>query len=115
MAADKELKDKELEELKGAAQVVLDMVDPPKEGVISERALLERLREAPLKISRYISQTTKTYVAHILGLVKSYWPMANMSPLVDGMADDCSKEKFSEFVEEAKPVAQRLLDSLEQE
>jgi hypothetical protein len=32
MAAEKELKDKELEELKGAAQVVVDMVDPPKRG-----------------------------------------------------------------------------------
>jgi hypothetical protein len=41
MAAEKELKDKELEELKGAAQVVVDMVDPPEEGVISERTLLE--------------------------------------------------------------------------
>jgi hypothetical protein len=47
MACEKELKDKELEDLKGAVQVVVDMVDPPKEGVISERMLLERLREAP--------------------------------------------------------------------
>jgi hypothetical protein len=31
------------------------------------------------------------------------------------MAADCSKEKFSEFVEEAKPVAKKLIDSLEQE
>jgi hypothetical protein len=35
------LKDKELEELKGAAQVVIDMVDPPEERVIYERTLLE--------------------------------------------------------------------------
>jgi hypothetical protein len=47
MAAEKELKDKELEELKGAAQVVVDMVDPPEEGLINKRMLLERLREAP--------------------------------------------------------------------
>jgi hypothetical protein len=40
MAA-KELKNKELEELKSAAQVVVDMVDPLEEGVISERTLLE--------------------------------------------------------------------------
>jgi hypothetical protein len=46
MAAEKELKDKELEELKGVAQVVVDM-DPPKGGVISVRTLLERLPEAP--------------------------------------------------------------------
>jgi hypothetical protein len=31
MAAEKELKDKELEELRSAAQVVVDMVDPPEE------------------------------------------------------------------------------------
>jgi chromosome segregation ATPase len=33
MAAKKDLKDKELEELKGAAQLVVDMVDPPEEEV----------------------------------------------------------------------------------
>jgi hypothetical protein len=37
MAAEKELKDKELEELKGAAQVVVDMVDPPEEGVVNNK------------------------------------------------------------------------------
>jgi hypothetical protein len=31
------------------------------------------------------------------------------------MAADCSEERFLEFVEEAKPVAQKLIDSLEQE
>jgi hypothetical protein len=51
MAAEKELKDKELEELKGATQIVVDMVDPPEERVINERMLLEQLREAPQKIS----------------------------------------------------------------
>jgi hypothetical protein len=53
------------------ARVVVDMVDPPEEGVINERTLLERLHEAPQKISGYISETTKTYVARILGLIKS--------------------------------------------
>jgi hypothetical protein len=31
------------------------------------------------------------------------------------MAADCSEDKFSEFVEEAMLVAQKLIDSLEQE
>jgi hypothetical protein len=91
------------------------MVGPPEEGVLSERTLLERLHKAPHKISRYISETTRTYVAHILGLVKSYWPKANLSPLADSIAAECCKEKFSKFVEEAKPVAQKLIDNLEQE
>jgi hypothetical protein len=71
-------------------QVVVDTVDPLEEGVISKKTLLEQLHEAPQKISGYISETTKTYVAHILGLVKSYSPKANLSPLADGMAADCS-------------------------
>jgi hypothetical protein len=41
MAAEKELKDKELELLRSAAQVVVDMVDPPEEGVLSYMMLLE--------------------------------------------------------------------------
>jgi cell division septum initiation protein DivIVA len=72
MTAEKELKDKELEELKCVAQVVVYMVDTQKEGVINKRTLLERLREAPQKISGYILETTKTDAAHVLGLVKSY-------------------------------------------
>jgi hypothetical protein len=105
MVADNESKDKELKELRSAAQLVVDMVDPPKEGVAVNKTLLEHLQEAPQKITSYISETTKTYVADILGLVNSYWPKANLSPLVDGMAANCSEEKFSNFVEEVKQVA----------
>jgi hypothetical protein len=81
------------------------MVDPPEEGVVSGKTLLERLCEAPQKITCYILDTTKTYVAHILGLMKSYCPKANLNPLSDGMSIGCSEERFSEFVEEVKPVA----------
>jgi hypothetical protein len=54
MADEKELKNKELEELKAAVQVVVDLVDPPEKGLISKRMLLEQLHEAPQKISGYI-------------------------------------------------------------
>jgi chromosome segregation ATPase len=40
----KEQNKRELEELQGAAQVVVDMVDPPEERVVSNKMLLERLR-----------------------------------------------------------------------
>jgi hypothetical protein len=43
MAAEEELKKKELEELKNASQVVVDMVDLLEEGVVSDKTLLERL------------------------------------------------------------------------
>jgi hypothetical protein len=72
MAEEKELKQKQLEDLQEAPQVVVNMVDPSEEGVVDNRNLLERLDEAPQKIAGYFSETTKTYVAHVLGLVKSF-------------------------------------------
>jgi hypothetical protein len=38
-----EQQQKELEDLRGAAQELVDMVDPPKEGEVGQRPLLERL------------------------------------------------------------------------
>jgi hypothetical protein len=51
----------------------------------------------------------------VLGLVKSYWPKANLELLASGMSADCTEDKFRELVEEVKPVAQKLVDSLDQE
>jgi hypothetical protein len=48
------------------------MVDPLEEGAVDNRTLLERLREAPYKIASYVSKTTRTYIAHVLGLIKSF-------------------------------------------
>jgi hypothetical protein len=46
MAEEKNLKQKQLEELQGAAWVVVDMVDPSEEGAIDNKSLLECLHEA---------------------------------------------------------------------
>jgi phage gp36-like protein len=112
MAEKKELRQKQLEDLQEVAQVVINMVDPPKEGVINNRTLLERLREASQKIASYVSEATQTYVSHVLGLVKSFWPKANVEPLADGMAADSSEEQNLRVVE---PVAHRIVESLEQD
>lgn len=47
LAEEKALRDKELEELRGAARAIVDMLDPPEEGVVDNRSLLDRLHEAP--------------------------------------------------------------------
>jgi hypothetical protein len=98
-------KKKELGELKSAAQVVVDTVDPPEEAVVSDKMLLEWLRETPQKITSYISETTRTYVEHILGLVKSYWPKANMEPLATRISADYLEDHFREFIEKVRPAA----------
>jgi hypothetical protein len=86
MFEEKELRQKQLEELQEVAHVAINMVDPPEEGVVDNRTLLERLHEAPQKIAGYVNKTSKTYMADVLGLVKSFWPKANLEPLAEGMA-----------------------------
>jgi len=52
-------------------------------------------------------------VSHVLGLVKSYWPEANLKPLGEGMPLECDEEKFATLVEEVKHVADKIVDALE--
>ena len=62
-----------------------------------------------------LTETSKQYIVHVLGLAKSYWPQARLTPLGDGMAHECTEDRFTEYVEGAKPVAARIVEMLEQE
>ena len=67
LAADRDLKAKQLADLEAAAQVIVEMVE---EGEAGDKSLVERLHEAPQKITSFLSDTSKQYLAHALGLVK---------------------------------------------
>ena len=114
ISEERDLLKKELAELRTATHAVVIMVDLV-EGVIENRTQVECLREAPQKISSYLTEMSKQYVAHVLGLVKSYWPQVRLTPLGDGMEIECTEDRFIEYVEEAKPVAARIVEMLEQE
>ena len=96
--------------LEAAAKVVVDMVENEEAG---GKSLLDRLREAPQRLSSFFSDTSREYLAHALGLVKSFLPSANLSPIGDGVAVGCSEEQFSEYVTEMKPIADRVISGLE--
>jgi len=74
---------------------------------------VERLEEAPQKILNYISNNTKSYVAHVLALVKSYWPQAKLAPLASGIVVDYPEEDFVYCRDEAEPLADEIIKSLE--
>ena len=97
-------------DLEVAVKVVVDMVED--EGA-AEKSLLERLREAPQRLSSFFSETSRDYWAHALGLVKSFLPSVNLSFIGDGVAVGCSEEQFSEYVAEMKPIADKVISSLE--
>ena len=51
-------------------------------------------------------------MAHVLGLVKLYWPGENLTPLGDRLSIECSDERFAEYLDEAKPIADKIVESL---
>ena len=79
--------------LVAAAQVIVDMVDS-EEGSSNSKSLEERLEEAPKKIFDVMTATSKNYLTHMIGAVKSYLPQFNLAPIAKGIAPDCSDEKF---------------------
>ena len=60
----------------------------------SSKSLVERLEEAPRKIIDFMTATSKNYLTHMLGVVKSYWPQHNFAPIAKGIAVDYSEEDF---------------------
>ena len=79
-----------------------------EKGEAGDKTLVERLREAPQKITSFLSDTSKQYLAHALRLVKSFWHAANLALIGDGLAEGCSDDKFAEYVEEVNPSLIRL-------
>ena len=102
----------ELEELKVTAQAVVDMVDIPEDNTEALLSLVEKLRKVPQCFLQYVSVTTRQYVSHVLGLVKSYWPQTPLDPLGEGVKSDCSEETFDQYLFEVSPIADRIVHSL---
>jgi hypothetical protein len=102
LGEEKEQRQKELEDLRVAARQLVEVVDPLEDGAADGRSLLERLRGAPQKVLSFVTEANTTYVSHALGLVKSFWPKARLEALAQGVAANCSKEQFSEYLLETR-------------
>jgi hypothetical protein len=90
-----------------AARQLVEVVHLLEDGTADGRSLLERLHGAPQKVLSFITEASTTYVSHALGLIKSFWPKARLEVLAQGVAADCSEEQFSEYLLEARPVAEK--------
>jgi hypothetical protein len=110
-----ERRQKDLEDLRGAVQELVDMVHPPEEGEAGERPLLERLREAPQKVVKFLSEAPVVCVSHALAFVKSFWPEAQLETFAQGVAAKCTEDQFNEYLQEARPVAEQIVENVLQE
>jgi hypothetical protein len=106
---------KELEDLRGAAQELVDMVDPPEEGEAGEQPLLERLLGAPQKVVKFLTEAPVACVGHALAFVKFFWPEAQLEMFTQGVAAECAEEQFNVYLQEAQPVAEQIVKSVLQD
>jgi hypothetical protein len=112
LGEEKEWQQKELEDLKGAAQKLVDMVNPQESSKADERPLLERLLGAPQKVLSFLTEAPIACVSHALSFVKSFWPEAQLEAFAQGVAAECSKEQFNEYLQEAQPIAEKIVKSV---
>jgi hypothetical protein len=105
----------ELESIRRAARELVDVVDPPEKGEANPWPLLERLREAPKKVMKFLSEAPVTCVNNALPIVKSFLPSAKLEIFAQGMAADCTEEQFDRYLLEAQPVSERIVQSAMQD
>ena len=74
--------------------------------------LAGKLRKVPESFERYVSTTTRQYMGHVLGLVKSYWPQTPLDALGKGAKADYTDEKFNQYLQETSVVANQIVESL---
>ena len=87
------------------------MVDIEEESS-SSKSLVERLEEAPQKFFDVMTATSKNFLTHMIGVVKSYLPQFNFAPIAKGIAPSCSDEKFREYCKESEVIAKEILKNM---
>jgi hypothetical protein len=91
------------------------MVDPLEEGKASLRPLLEQLREAPKKALKFLREAPIACVSNALAVVKSFLPNARLEIFSQGMAADCTGGQFDQHLQEARPVAEQIVQTVLQD
>ena len=102
----------ELREVRDAAQKIAKVMEIPEGNDDEPLSLAGKLRKVPEAFERYVSTTTRQYMVHVLGLVKSYWPTTRLDALGKGAKADCTEEQFSQYLEETSVVANQIVESL---
>jgi hypothetical protein len=110
-----EQRQKELEDLRVAARGLVDMVDPLEESEASLWPLLERLREAPKKVLKFLTEAPVACVSNALAIVKSFLSDARLEIFAQDMAMDCTEDQFDRYLQKAQPVSEQIVQSVLQD
>ena len=89
----------------------MDVVGSEEESS-NNKSLVERLEEAPQRIFDVMTATSKNYLTHMIGVVKSYLPHFNLAPIAKGISPTCSDDKFWDYCKESEVIAEEILKNM---
>ena len=98
--------------MRDAAQDVTGLVEIPEGDEDEPLTFAGRLRKVPESFERYVSTTTRQYMGHVLGLVKSYWPRTPLDALGQDAKADCTDEQFNQYLQETPAIADKIVETL---
>jgi hypothetical protein len=101
----------QLKELEEAALPIARLLVPHPGGP-KIAPLVDRLKEAPSRLAAYVEHLAKSIPNQVLAFMKSYFPKAPVDVVADGLAANCTDEKYAELLEQMAPIAEQVADKL---
>jgi hypothetical protein len=74
--------------------------------------LVDRLREAPSRLTTYVKHLAKSIPNQVLDLMKSYFPKAPVDIVAGELAANSTDEKYAELLEQMAPIAEQVAEKL---
>ena len=102
----------ELRQVRDAAQEIAETMEIPEGNEDEPLSLAGKLRKVHEAYERFVSATTRQYVGHVLGLVKSYWPSTPLDALGKGAKSNCTDDQFNQYLRETSMVVDQIVESL---
>jgi hypothetical protein len=101
----------QLKELEEAALPIARLLVPHPSGP-KIASLVDRLRDAPGRLTTYVKHLAKSIPNQVLAYMKSYFPKAPMDVVAGGLAANCTDDQYAELLEQMAPIAEQVAGKL---
>ncbi|CAN6318623.1 unnamed protein product [Urochloa humidicola] len=95
-----------------AATTLVDSIDHRAPDALN-KPLIERVREVPRRFAAYLKKTYCFVANHVLAVIQSFYPEAELDDVPTGRAEDCEKDKFEEYLQHFEPIAAEVVEGLQ--
>jgi FtsZ-binding cell division protein ZapB len=97
----------QLKELEEAALPIARLLVPHPGGP-KIAPLVDRLKEAPVRLATYVKHLAKSILNQVWAYMKSYFPRAPVDVVAGGLAANYTDEQYKELLEQMAPIAEQV-------